>query len=274
MRLYSALSAESRDEMVSAYLSGESAIVAAGRLDCPYWTCTNELRRRGIALRGPQRKYPVNEDFFDIIDTEEKSYWLGFITADGSVGGGALQIRLSTKDRGHLVKFIEVISPGRPIGGTFVGARNGKKYAVSFIKIRSRRLVFALGRLGVYARKFHSVVPCCRQMEEDLVRHYWRGVFDGDGGISRITNRQGAWRIDFVGSEGMVSGFSEWVKSISDNKASVRVMGSIYAICYVGSGTVTRVINELYSNSSVYLDRKFNLFKQVMDDHGQGKNSI
>ena len=33
------------------------------------------------------RKYSLNEFFFDVIDTEEKAYWLGFITADGCISG-------------------------------------------------------------------------------------------------------------------------------------------------------------------------------------------
>ena len=31
------------------------------------------------------RKNQVNKEYFKIIDTEEKAYWLGFIMADGCV---------------------------------------------------------------------------------------------------------------------------------------------------------------------------------------------
>ena len=31
------------------------------------------------------RKYTVNEKYFEVIDTPEKAYWLGFIMADGSI---------------------------------------------------------------------------------------------------------------------------------------------------------------------------------------------
>lgn len=31
------------------------------------------------------RKYFHNEDFFEVIDTEEKAYWLGFMFADGYI---------------------------------------------------------------------------------------------------------------------------------------------------------------------------------------------
>lgn len=29
-----------------------------------------------------KKKYNFNEDYFEVIDTEEKAYWLGFLYAD------------------------------------------------------------------------------------------------------------------------------------------------------------------------------------------------
>lgn len=45
-------------------------------------TVANVLKRNGIALRSHARRYSFNDNFFASIDTEEKAYWLGFITAD------------------------------------------------------------------------------------------------------------------------------------------------------------------------------------------------
>ena len=44
------------------------------------------LKRHGYKSKTQselQRKYEVNESFFDVIDTEEKAYFLGFLYADG-----------------------------------------------------------------------------------------------------------------------------------------------------------------------------------------------
>ncbi len=65
-----------------------------------------------------RRKYKLNESFFEIIDSEEKAYWLGFLMADGSVRAGQSQdgtghwnIRLSlaTADKERIERFIEAI---------------------------------------------------------------------------------------------------------------------------------------------------------------------
>ena len=46
--------------------------------------------------------------FFDVIDTEEKAYWLGFIYADGyisSIDKAGFEIALKAEDSNHLHKF-------------------------------------------------------------------------------------------------------------------------------------------------------------------------
>ena len=36
-------------------------------------------------IKPKQRRHDVNEEYFDVIDTEEKAYWLGFLGADGCI---------------------------------------------------------------------------------------------------------------------------------------------------------------------------------------------
>ena len=58
----------------------------------------------------PNKKH-VNEDYFEVIDTEEKAYWLGFLYADGSVGTSRYTVELALKeeDYEHILKFKEHI---------------------------------------------------------------------------------------------------------------------------------------------------------------------
>ena len=57
-----------------------------------------------------RRKYALNEAFFEIIDSEEKAYWLGFIAADGCVYRRTLSINLNIKDKAHLEKLIAILN--------------------------------------------------------------------------------------------------------------------------------------------------------------------
>ena len=52
-------------------------------------------------------RYKYNRDFFEVIDTPEKAYWLGFLYADGSVSSKRNDVEISLKgfDIEHLYKF-------------------------------------------------------------------------------------------------------------------------------------------------------------------------
>lgn len=42
--------------------------------------------------------YKINENYFEKIDSENKAYWIGFISADGNVYKNKLSIELNNKD--------------------------------------------------------------------------------------------------------------------------------------------------------------------------------
>lgn len=59
------------------------------------------------------KKSKFDENVFDIIDTEEKAYWLGFVFADGNISSHTpnkkhtykFELSLALKDKNHLYKF-------------------------------------------------------------------------------------------------------------------------------------------------------------------------
>ena len=55
------------------------------------------LKNKGIEVVNYQNRSRINENVFDVIDTEEKAYWLGFIFADGNISstGNKLEMNLS-----------------------------------------------------------------------------------------------------------------------------------------------------------------------------------
>jgi len=164
---------------------------------------------------GSQRKYSVNHDYFREIDTPEKAYWLGFITANGSVNEGpksyCLTLELKRSDAGHLLKFAEAIGSDAPVRET------GQNCSAT--RIHSWRLVESLVSLGVTARKSLVVEPPLARLA-GLERYYWRGLWDGDGYISDRAARS-RWHIGIVGSLACAEGFAAWARAACGSSAKL-----------------------------------------------------
>ena len=98
----------------------------------------NYICREAKITRKNGRQAILNHNYFSIIDTPNKAYWLGFIAADGCVleptyqvskrtgkiirkEQGALQIGLQEKDKTHLEKFQKDIKePGQIVFQRFI----------------------------------------------------------------------------------------------------------------------------------------------------------
>ena len=134
-------------------------------------------------------QYPFNENYFDNIDTPDKAYFLGFIYADGFI------IKNHEKGRGHdilgitlaetepLEKINRYIECDKPIFSFIQDGykEDSQKYRLIF---PSDHLVKSLEKWGCTERKTFTIkFPTF--LPEDLVHHFIRGYFDGDGSVFR-----------------------------------------------------------------------------------------
>jgi len=253
---------EHKDKMVSAYLAGNTLKEAAALFGYSRCACSNELKKRNILRRqrkdyGTSRKYAVDESFFDIINSEAKAYWLGFLSADGSIRKNAVQLGLAARDREHLVKFLAAIKSEHPIY-EWVEESWGKEYPQAAVTIYSTKLSAALQVLGVIERKSLIIKPC-QQVPKRLIHHYWRGCVDGDGWITRDKAKRHNspyWIIGLAGSKEMVRGFDTWVKTVAKARAQPRPKGNIFSVHYGGTIIAKAIATNLYRNSHIWLNRK------------------
>jgi hypothetical protein len=206
---------------------------------------------RSIRLPHDNRKYALDHYYFDEIGDERRAYWLGFITADGCVhrskGRDILTVELKESDAGHLHMLCQDLGSDRPVLFGRGCAR---------VMFNSVGLVAALGRHGVAPRKSGIVRPW--NGPEDLMPHYWRGLLDGDGCISRVKNSR-KWIVAMTGSEACVKGFAGWAKPLCDSVAMPRrVVHSQSCWWWSVAGTTKPqvLVGALYRNAAVALDRK------------------
>ena len=105
---------EDEPKIVEMYQRGMSAPEIAEKFNVEHTMILRYLEKNGVERRNGEeshRTYEINKDLFDIIDTQEKAYLLGFIYADGcnSSDGRCIKIEVATPDRDILEKISKLI---------------------------------------------------------------------------------------------------------------------------------------------------------------------
>ena len=170
---------EKREKVIGLYGSGASISKVSSVLGCSYSAARNLLIREG-KHRPNSREYSVNDSFFESMTDEMSCYWLGFIVADGCIltGRNSLKIQLSTRDINHLYLFKKDIQAESPVKSY---EYKGRGYCR--ITVTSKQLVQRLSEFGVVPNKtsHEEWDPIEEVIDEEMMGHFIRGVFDGDG---------------------------------------------------------------------------------------------
>lgn len=129
-----------------------------------------------------RRRYNLNENVFDIINTKEKAYWLGYLYCDGGVDKHN-NLTLWSKDKDQISKFQRFLKTNRPIEKVVMKQRSGKICTYSVQTIRSKHIVQSLARYGIIPNKTYDHSVSIYIPKGKLERHFWRGCVDGDGHV-------------------------------------------------------------------------------------------
>lgn len=198
-----------------------------------------------------------DENVFEIIDTEEKAYWLGFLFADGSMSEpkrACLELSLQLTDITHVEKFTRFLKCDRVVRYDSFRCR---------FSASSKKLYHDLVKQGCTDKKSFTIkFP---ELDCTLIRHFIRGYFDGDGSIvkSRKTDL-------LYTSSILCSGSSEFIKQViiefnKHTQSKCKQVGykrpgaELYIVC-LKDQLCKRFLNWLYEDSSIYLERKYNRY--------------
>lgn len=99
------------DRVCKEYQEGLSQVEVAKNNKTSPVTVRRILKDNGIPIRKQEewlRKYDLNQEYFDVIDTQNKAYFLGFLYADGNVSksNNAIQIGLESRDL-HILESLK-----------------------------------------------------------------------------------------------------------------------------------------------------------------------
>lgn len=257
--------------IMALYAEGHSTRDISARLGHGKSTVNAVIVRHGGEIR---RQIGVDRpDYFDVIDTAEKAYWLGFLTADGCIHptpshpeGGYLTIDLGTVDAGHLVKLKKAVGASRNVRkATKRSGTRIQSYAT--LAVGSYGLARGLVAHGLTPRKSATVEPW--DGPADLMPHFWRGLFDGDGSLAY--KGPGLYTAFLCGSEACVRAFQAWARGICGTDATPYFKTGCWYVSIAGRYQVPKLVRAMYGDAPVSLDRKQVIADVILASDGPRK---
>jgi len=249
---------EELHDMVTSYVQGESAQSIAKRYGTSYQVIQPVLVRQGVRLRSKReanKRQKCNERYFQAIDSEEKAYWLGFLTADGCVIRGKkpghsprISLHLGKRDYGHLMKLKQALQASQMI------SVNERSCSLAIV---STDMAEDLAQHGIRPNKTFSTQPA--QVALDLERHYWRGVIDGDGDFAKSGDS-----LKLVGDYDVVLAFQQFVLSFCPQlRAHIRKNEHIFTFSVRRQATMC-MLQVMYGDATVSLERKYRRAQAIL----------
>lgn len=221
---------------------------------------------RNLSKSKLSRKYKLNEHYFDTIDSEEKAYFLGFLYADGynNEKTGLIRLQLQEEDVEILEKFNTLLSSDRPL--KFVDYK--KKYPTwknqYCLSINSKHMSKKLSELGCFQNKSLSLkFPTENQVSKHLLRHWLRGLWDGDGSFSAYNIKKNSYRkfcACLVSTENVCTNVQLLIKQDTDVNSCLckaNKNNTCKRLRISGRLQVKSFMLYLYNNASIYLNRKY-----------------
>lgn len=243
------------------------------RFNTPQPTVYYTLKRNGATLRKQTsvRQYEVNDHFFDIIDTEEKAYFLGILLADGNVRSDhpEISLGLQEEDKPLLEKLNRFVHPERPLlylnrDIKYPNWKNQWKLYIS-----SQYMKDTVAKYGLIPKK--SLIKTFPQVildsNEDIIRHFIRGYFDGNGSIGIYpSGDSGSVKFTFciTSTESMCKSLQDVFQIILDIQSSIKPHTKVFNVIIYDQIMIFKIMKWFYKDATIYMNRKHEIYENAL----------
>lgn len=231
------------------------------------------------------RRYKLNENYFNKIDTHEKAYVLGFLYADGSNRGDGITFTQDIERIDVLENIKKALESEAPIKEMVPGHFS--------LEIFSRVIVSDVEKLGVMKNKSlvlqfpdFSIVP------EEFMPSFILGYFDGDGCIwngkrkkmlVKDSTRKRGYRerivhnvkFTFTGCVSFIEPLQEYLVRVGvvkrktklnfskANNPNTQTCDKVCTMEYSGRRQIAKLYEYMYSKSPIWCNEKKLKFKEI-----------
>lgn len=222
----------------------------------------------------------IRHDFFEKIETELQAYLLGFYAADGSIDEKrkTFRVELAIKDKEQVYMIKDIISPDARLyqnpAREFMGPRGKMVHTDGSIgvDITSAKLCNDLVNWNIGYRKTYAdlYLP---NIDTNLMRHFIRGFWDGDGSIVGSISREKGKKDRFRRYVSFNSKRSSFLldiqKFFSDNNININLnymkRDDMYRLMTSAKKEVIKIYHLFYDNAYFWLPRKYEKFNHYVN---------
>ncbi len=214
----------------------------------------------------------------DLKNINPKSLWyfVGLIATDGNLSKDGRHIEVTSKNKSHLLYVKTSLNSNIKISKKSGGASKKFYHRLQFSDVKFYRFLLSI---GLMPKK--SLILGKIKINRKYFPDFLRGVVDGDGCITtwiHKTNLRRQWSLRITSAAPI---FVKWLKEEIEKYFSVR--GKLYGYKYknkknaiyilkFGKLPTKIIIENIYKNSTVFLDRKKKKHLECLRDENRMKN--
>lgn len=254
------------NNVLKLYNEGKSQTFIEQELHLTRKTIRELLKKTGVNYRNRAEQHyircntEINHNAFDVL-TPDVLYWIGILYADGHIEKNCengIELTLHTNDIKHLEKLKSFLQSNRPIV-----KGNGNCMRLRF---HSKQIKEKLQSLGFTHNKSTTIEP------HDLLKDskdFWRGCVDGDGGVyCKDEKSYNCHQTMLCGTKATLVEYTNFVNRHANVKLKTPTKNlgkNLYSVSYYGEDC-KKVINLLYNDASMYLERKYEKYQKIINN--------
>lgn len=261
------ISPEEKERVLKMYSEGMIATKIAKIINFSRETVFRILEQNGVELRPKTlsyKKYNLNREYFQVIDTPLKAYFLGLMYADGCISKDTFSIALQDGDEYILEFLAKELKYDGPLAN-----RNPKPNRKRMVVFITTDILFGriLRKHGMFDRKTSKIGFPHEYIKPEYYWPFLLGLGDGDGCVSYgHYGTRFNYIYQFAGSSKMMLD----IKNITDSlgipsvyEGPIRSKGCKLVF---HTGNAIKMMNKMYQERlPIFMTRKFDKYKYIVD---------
>jgi hypothetical protein len=267
------------EEIKNEYIKEISISDLILKYGIPRFAIIKYLRSIDINIRANNveaRKYKINENYFDSIDSNKKAYYLGLLYADGCNTGKNISISLSCKDAYILESLAkDVFITDRPLYIGLLHDKNINHSNTSSLVITNIHISEKLSAIGMVENK-SLILEYPKNLDDIYFWHFLRGYFDGDGCVRIVKKKtpSGFNRVSFsiIGTNEFLNVVKQKINALIELEYDIHLYklknNKIKELRIISIQDTFKIFNNLYKEADLFLRRKYERFENVYKERG------